>query len=87
MKYNVHLFTTVRVKVPNVEADTMKDAVRIAEAIPDFGALFDGIAPFETAFAEDITEALVDVVGADNFTESKWFEYMTNGWKETSEKK
>jgi hypothetical protein len=78
MKYNVHLFTVVRVKVSDIEANTQEEAISKAENQIPFYDLFDNIPQiecygktsakasevFETGWGEEHSHALVDEAGA-----------------------
>jgi hypothetical protein len=71
-KFHVHLYATVRVKMCDVEAADQGAAVR--EAV----RLFDGDATFSrfnenVAYADEITAALVDTVGDEQFSESRTY--------------
>lgn len=72
-KYNVHIFTVVRVFVPNVEAKDMTDAVNRAAAKTDFYEIFrsHGHLP-DTDWGEEHSHFLVDVVGDEEFSQSQW---------------
>lgn len=69
MKYNVNIYTTVCVRVTDVEADNQEDAVRKAVGQTDFHALLDG-GKFE--WAEDHKEFLVDEHGDSEHERSRW---------------
>lgn len=70
--HNVHIYAIVRVKVPNVEAESHPEAIIKAEGMVNFHSLFNKGPDQE--FAEDIDCFLVDEVddGAD-FTNSRWY--------------
>jgi hypothetical protein len=74
MKYDVHLFTIVRVKIPNVEADSHSEAAKKAAEQTDMDALFNDTdsCGIVTEWAEEHSHALVDVVGDKEYTKSKW---------------
>lgn len=62
MKYNVHVFTTVRVKVENIEANSIKEACQYAENNVDYTAIFDNelkswTGAKETEWAEETPSA------------------------------
>jgi len=59
MKYDVHIYTLVRVLVPGIEADDKTSAIEKAEERIDFHSLFRGRNP-ETDWAEEIMEYVVD---------------------------
>lgn len=71
MKYDVHLFTVVRVKVPGVEAESHSEAAKKAAEQTDMNALFNDAAR-GTEWADEHSHALVDVVGDKDYTKSKW---------------
>jgi len=73
MKYDVHLFTVVRVKVCNVEADSHVEAAKKAAEQTDMYSLFSGSSNgITTEWGEEHSHALVDVVGDTDFAHSKW---------------
>ena len=84
MKYNVHLYAVVRVKVPDVEAESQKEAIEKAEAQVDLYSTFDweglpingGIVAFD--YAEEIAYYLVDEHGDEEYLDSKWW-HIANG--------
>ena len=84
MKYDVHIFALVRVKVAGVEADSQMNAIEAAEETLDMETLFASVPALppatEVEFTGQIVECLVD---ADSF--NAVFKRMTdpNGelWK------
>jgi len=73
MKYDVHLFTVVRVKVCGVEADSHSEAAKKADEQVDMNALFnDTNQNVTTEWAEEHSHALVDVVGDKEYSKSRW---------------
>jgi hypothetical protein len=67
--YNVHLYRLYRVKQPDIEAETMEEAIKIAEErdVRDAECIED---------AEDATYfALVDVVGDEDFEQTRDFDF------------
>jgi len=82
MLYNDHLYVTVRVKVNNIEAGTMREGIEKAEQETDLAELFPYAVlhrgRIETEFAEEVTAYLVDVVGDDGFVHSKAFDANKN---------
>jgi len=78
MKYNVHVYTMVRVTVENVEAACQEDAVKKAIDEVDFNEIFDmrlplGYGAKYTEWAEEDAYYLVDEVGDGEYTNSKWW--------------
>lgn len=77
MKYNVHVYEVVRVKVVDVEAESQVDAIKIAVDSYDPKNLFDCIQarpPIEEIeWAEETSEYLVDEVGDTEFQNSRWY--------------
>jgi hypothetical protein len=76
--YDVHIFTTVLVKVCEVEASGHAEAMKKAEQQVDFHALFfderPGYGACETEWAPEITEDyLVDEVGDEEYRQSRWY--------------
>lgn len=69
MKYDVHLFTIVRVKVSGVEADSHSEAAKKAAEQTDMDALFNSDT---TEWSEEHSHALVDVVGDTTYEKSRW---------------
>jgi hypothetical protein len=74
MKFDVHIFTVVRVKISGVEAESHSEAAKKANESVDMNALFNdtdsqGIV---TEWADEHSHALVDVVGDTEYTKSKW---------------
>lgn len=83
MKYNVHIYTLVRVKVANVEADSQQDAIVQAEKFLDKD-IFKKEFPVETGvpYVEHIESAekmaddyLVDEVGDESFAKTKCWKF------------
>lgn len=80
-RYNVHLFAVVRIKVPNVEAASMIEANQKAyDLVGDH--LFDyfsndtprGLPGVEhVEYAEELSHCLTDIVGDDEYEQSRWF--------------
>jgi len=67
MKYNVHLFATVRLKIDNIDAEDQKEAIKKAINGTDLNLIlnrstsFDGCSCVE--WEDEITQAIVDEVG------------------------
>ncbi len=70
--HNVHIYAIVRVKVPNVEAESHPEAIVKAEGMVNLHSLFNKGSDQE--FAEDIDCFLVDEVDdSADFTNSRWY--------------
>lgn len=69
-KYNVHLYATVRVTIEDVEADDMLQAVERAEEMADLDHL---VSSGKAEYAEEILEALVNVVGDEEYLQTRRF--------------
>ena len=67
MLYDVHIYAVVRVKVPNVEAESHLDAINKAETVTDLHALLPN-------YAEEINGYLVDEHGDEERTKSHYYE-------------
>lgn len=90
MKYDVHLFPKVRVKIVNVEAESMEEAITMAEAAVDFEGLLhrgwkhhgtNALAVEDVEYAEELNEAHVDVQGDEDYSHSKSFQWLfVAGW-------
>ena len=75
MKYEVHIYAIVRVKVVDVEAESQQEAIRNAEARCDLYALFQqNDREPNTEYAEDIDGFLVDEVGDEEHEHSRWYD-------------
>lgn len=71
MKYDVHIYAIVLVKVRNLESVSHATAIEKAMAETDLNELFS--TP-NTEFADDIDGFLVDEVGDEDFRSSKQYE-------------
>ncbi len=72
-KYNVHLYCVVRVKIPDVNADSQVDAIERcdrAHGVTLHRALDGTYGNIEMEYAEKIVGALADEVGDDDFVRS-----------------
>lgn len=69
-QYDVHLFAVVRRKISGVNATSHREAIESALAETDLYACFAGP---ETEYAEELSHFLVDVVGDDEYTQSRWY--------------
>ena len=84
--HNVHLYCVVRVRVPDVEADTQIEAIEKAVEENEntlhtmFGGRYLGL---DFAYAEEIAQALVDRVGDAEFLETNTYETGDSGWVQT----
>src|SRR5216684_9404176 len=80
-KYDVHIFTEVRVKVCQVEASDHAEAIKKAEQQVDLHALLlnerPGYGACETEWAEPqmTEEYLVDEVGDEEYRQSRWYKW------------
>lgn len=80
MKYDVHIYVQVRVKVPGVEAESQVEAIKKADRMVDWDRLFDGMAlPFgsavsEVTYTEENTEYLVDEEGDEKYERSRYYD-------------
>jgi hypothetical protein len=71
--YDVHIYTVVRVKVPNVHANSQKEAIRNADV--DLYGLFDNHATgdeIDTEYAEEQAYYFVDEAGDEEHERSRW---------------
>ena len=66
-KYNVHAYAVIRIKVPGIEADNMKEAIEKSDKVTEsiLGNLYL-IYGYETESAEEVTGYVVDPLDADN---------------------
>ena len=72
MRYDVHIFTVVRVKVVGVEAGSHEEAMQKADDQVDFNRLFSRIPGVE--WAEEHSHALVDDHGDTEYENSRWYD-------------
>ena len=79
MKYDVHLYATVRVKVSGIEADSMVEAIVQATKIgldltfPTTNhPTFEGHRVY-SEYADEVTYYLVDESDDEDHENSKWF--------------
>jgi hypothetical protein len=70
MKYDVHIYATVRVKVCGVEANSQKEAIKKAEAQTDLYETL-GESGHGTEYAEEITGFLVDEEGDTEYQQTR----------------
>jgi len=74
-KYDVHLFPVVRFTVRGVEAESMEEACKKAEQVLSDEAIksaMRGDSDHEADFEDEVIEALVDVQGDEDYSESTW---------------
>jgi len=83
MKYDVHIYATVRVKVCGVEADSQAEAIKKAEAQTD---LYDtlGEPGHGTEYAEEITGFLVDEDGDTEYHNTRYYDEKGNPTQPTT---
>ena len=86
MKYDVHIFAVVRVKVANVKAQSQTEAIRIAERKVDLYRLFDSAimaghtlecGASEMEYADELSSKLsylVDIGGDTTYSRSRRFD-------------
>lgn len=92
MKYDVHIYASVRVKVYGVEAATQAEAIEKACSLADgdFLGMFPDCTPEEEnsvpdgtvasgGYAEDITGFLVDQCGDEEYEHSRSYGYDGQG--------
>ncbi|MGA2259876.1 MAG: hypothetical protein ABSH28_00405 [Acidobacteriota bacterium] len=77
MRYNVHIFAVVRVKVPDVEAGSHQDAIKKAVECTNLNDLFDLVSPVpgveHTEYGEEISHYLVDEVDDEEYRRSTFY--------------
>jgi hypothetical protein len=77
MRYNVHIFAVVRVKVPGVEAGSHRDPIKNAVEATDLDDLFDRESPMSgiehIEFGDEISHYLVDEVGDEEYRRSTFY--------------
>lgn len=73
LRYDVHIFATVRVKVPDVEAETQEEAIKKAKESVDFESLLSNIGGYETESADEIGYYLVDEAGDKEHNNTRWY--------------
>lgn len=86
MKYDVHIFPIVRIKIGGIEARTQAEAIERAINAVDLSGLFRGLQQplrgdillLDTEYADEISHALVDEAGDEEHEKSKWY-YWKNG--------
>ncbi|MBI4311443.1 MAG: hypothetical protein HY681_06645 [Chloroflexi bacterium] len=94
-KYDVHLFTVVRVKLEGIEATSQRDAIEKAqqrfarERIGEALGLTRSISGVETEYAEEVVDYLVDEEGDPEYKRSRRYrpeelEHLEGQGKETN---
>ena len=83
-KYNITLQAAVNVRVADVEAAMPQEAVQRALDRIDLYSLLEREKPTPkvefTEYAEEVGEALVDVVGDEEYDQSRWFIWHSGQW-------
>jgi hypothetical protein len=77
MKYDVHIFAVVRVKVAGIGAESQTEAIVKAEDSVDLYRLFHNPGAFSVEaaeFADGISHYLVDEVGDSTHERSRFYE-------------
>ena len=77
MKYNVHVFVAVRVKVPGVESESQEQATKKAyeKLSGELHGIFDGDHVYETEVDEaGAVYFLVDEDGDEEYENSIWYQ-------------
>ncbi len=85
-KYDVHLFPVVRFTVRNVEAESMEEACGKAEqelSNETIMRAMRGGSEHEADFDDEVLEALVDIQGDADYSQSTWFKPEGDLWVET----
>jgi hypothetical protein len=89
MKYDVHAYVIVRIKVRGVEADSQIAAIDKVETQLDPGVHCNGDIGVDVAdlghveyaeYADDIREFNVDEQGDAEFARSMFYEWKDGGW-------
>ncbi|HSG70753.1 MAG TPA: hypothetical protein VLA12_10085 [Planctomycetaceae bacterium] len=68
--FDVHLFPVVRIKVSGVAATSQREAIETALVQTDLHAHFSDS---DGEFAEELSHFLVDVVGDEEYEQSRWY--------------
>ncbi len=76
MKYDVHLYAVVRVKVCGVEAASQLEAIEEAENETDLMRRFEGR---DQEYSEEISHYLVDEAGDEEHLKTRWYHQDTQG--------
>lgn len=89
-KFDVHLYAVVRIKVANVTADSMSEAIDKAADSVNIHALVDKHHDCKTTkecavayieYGEETPCSVVDVVGDEEFIKTRHFHYDGGDWK------
>ena len=82
--YNVTLQAAVNVRVSAIEAATPQEAIQMAMDKVDLYSLLEREKPTPkvdfTEYAEEVREALIDVVGDEEYDQSRWFIWHCGQW-------
>ena len=82
--YNVTLQAAINVRVSAIEAATPQEAIQAALDRADLYSLLERQKPTPkvdfTEYAEEVREALVDVVGDEELDQSRWFIWHNGQW-------
>ena len=82
--YNVTLQAAVNVRVSAIEAATPQEAIQAALDRVDLYSLLERQKPMPkvdfTEYAEEVREALIDVVGDEEYDQSRWFIWHCGQW-------
>lgn len=74
-EFDVNVFAVVRVKVPGIKAESMEKASEMAkdEVIINYLSRLTGPDPYTVEFADEFSRTVVDVVGDDDYSQSREF--------------
>ena len=86
MKYDAHIYATVRVKVCGVEANSQKEAIKKAENQTDLYETL-GESGHGTDYAEEITGFLVDEEGDTEYQRTRSYNGKGNQLRLSKAKK
>jgi hypothetical protein len=82
MKYDVHVYAVVRIKIP-IEANDQKDAIKKVMEQTEFNKMFDRCESPEVEYADDVIDFLVDeppnAEGDVDYSKSKNWHYDGDG--------
>jgi len=82
--YNVTLQAAINVRVSAIEAATPQEAIQAALDRVDLYSLLERQKPMPkvdfTEYAEEVREALIDVVGDEEYDQSRWFIWHCGQW-------
>jgi len=75
VKYTVHIFPIVRVKIPDIEADSHEEAMKKAEAGVDFNSLLNNSGgDYVVEYADDLDAFHVDEENDPEYQNSVWYD-------------